>query len=101
VANDHREPSDAKTATRRDLYGLGSKGQTRWATVNEVAEMLSITPRTVYRMIESGTLPGVKFGEGRRQNVRIPLEALEDWMMQKETRAREITKTYGNKARLG
>jgi excisionase family DNA binding protein len=101
VANDHRESSDAKTTTRRDLYGLVSKGQQRWATVNEVALMLSITPRSVYRMVESGTLPGVKFGEGRRQNVRIPVDALDEWMKQQETQAREVTKTYGSEARLG
>ncbi len=52
-------------------------------------------------MIEGGTLPGVKFGKGRRQNIRIPVEALNDWMMQRENEAREITKTYGSKARLG
>ncbi len=101
MAKDHQGSTDAKTSTRRNLYAAGGTDRPRWATVRDVAEMLSITPRTVYRMIESGALPGVKFGEGRRQNIRIPVEALDDWMMQRENEAREITKTYGSKARLG
>lgn len=85
--------------TRPDLYAAARRR--RWATAREVAEMLSTTTRTVYRMIESGALPGVRFGEGRRRNLRIPVDALDEWMLEKENEAKEMTKTYGSKARLG
>jgi len=51
-------------------------------------------------MIESGELPGIKFGKGRRQNVRIPVAALDEWIVAKESEAKETTKSYGSKARL-
>jgi len=45
--------------------------------------MLSTTPRTVYRMIDSGELPGTKFG----RSIRIPVDRLERWLEQKEQEA--------------
>jgi excisionase family DNA binding protein len=35
-------------------------------TVNQVAAHLQINPRTVYRMIEAGTLRAAKIGDSRR-----------------------------------
>lgn len=37
-------------------------------TVEEVAEMMKVNPRTVYRMLEAGTLKGFKFGAAWRIN---------------------------------
>jgi excisionase family DNA binding protein len=71
-ARPHREPTLVYPATRQ-----------RWVTVRDVAEMLSTTPRTVYRMIENGELPGTKFG----RSVRVPLDRLERWIEQKEQEA--------------
>jgi predicted DNA-binding transcriptional regulator AlpA len=48
-------------------------------------------------MIEAGELPGVKLGRA----VRIPLEALEQWIADKEAEAEESRSAYGSKARLG
>ena len=93
--------SHGNVPAHRDLYAVAGSRRRRWVTVREVAEALSTTPRTVYRMIESGELPGVKFGEGRRQNIRIPVDALDNWIAAKESEAKEITKSYGSKARLG
>lgn len=59
--------------------------------------MLSITRREVYYMIEAGELPGVKLGRA----VRIPLDALEQWIADKEAEAGESRSAYGSKARLG
>lgn len=47
MAKDHQGSTDAKTSTRRNLYAAGGRDRPRWATVHDVAEMLSITPRTV------------------------------------------------------
>lgn len=35
-------------------------------TVEEVAEMMKVNPRTVYRMLDKGTLRGFKFGAAWR-----------------------------------
>ncbi len=40
---------------------------------DEVAQLLSLSRRTVYRMIKDGRLPGIRFGSG---SWRIPQEAL-------------------------
>lgn len=44
---------------------------------DEVAKMLAITRRTVYRMIHDGRLPGIKWGNGPW---RIPRKALEPFL---------------------
>lgn len=35
-------------------------------TASEVAELLQIHPRTVYKLVKDGSLPGRKFGGGWR-----------------------------------
>jgi excisionase family DNA binding protein len=35
-------------------------------TANQVAELLQIHPRTVYKLVKEGSLPGRKFGGGWR-----------------------------------
>jgi excisionase family DNA binding protein len=35
-------------------------------TANQVAELLQIHPRTVYKLVKQGSLPGRKFGGGWR-----------------------------------
>lgn len=40
-----------------------------WFTVAEVATRMRVSKMTVYRMVESGTLPGVKFGRSFRVKV--------------------------------
>lgn len=64
----------------------------RWVTVGKAAEMLSLSKRAVYYMIDGGELPGVRCGRA----VRIPLE---QWIADKEAEAREKARTYGSKAR--
>ena len=44
----------------------------RFLTVAEVAEMMRVSNMTVYRMVESGKLPAVRFG----RSYRIPESAL-------------------------
>jgi len=68
---------------------------TRWVTVGKAAEMLSLSQRAIYYMIDGGELPGVRCGRA----VRIPLDALEQWIADKEAEAREKARTYGSKAR--
>lgn len=36
--------------------------QIRWLSTKEAAERLGITPRTLYRFIDEGTLPAYRFG---------------------------------------
>ena len=35
-------------------------------TANQVAELLQIHPRTVYKLVKQGSIPGRKFGGGWR-----------------------------------
>jgi len=73
---DKRSPGgtvNGQSRTQHDLYSSNPATKQRWITVRAVAEMLSTTPRTVYRMIDNGELPGTKFG----RSVRIPLDRLE------------------------
>jgi excisionase family DNA binding protein len=35
-------------------------------TANQVAQLLQIHPRTVYKLVKQGSLPGTKFGGGWR-----------------------------------
>ena len=50
-----------------------SLSEVRFLTVAEVAEMMRVSNMTVYRMVESGKLPAVRFG----RSYRIPESALE------------------------
>ena len=67
----------------------------RWVRPAEAAEMLSLSTREVYYLCASGELLAVKSGRA----VRIPLDALEQWIADKEAEAREKVRHYGNKAR--
>ena len=44
--------------------------------VDEVAEILSVSRRTIYRMIRDGRLEGVKFGFNRVNPVRVTKQAI-------------------------
>lgn len=44
----------------------------KFFTVNEVAEMMRVSPMTVYRMVHSGEVPAIRFG----RSFRIPESAV-------------------------
>jgi excisionase family DNA binding protein len=52
---------------------MGDLSDVRFLTVAEVAELMRVSNMTVYRMVESGKLPAVRFG----RSYRIPESALE------------------------
>lgn len=51
----------------------GSFSDTRFMTVNEVAELLRVSRMTVYRMVHAGELPAVRFG----RSYRVPEAAVQ------------------------
>jgi excisionase family DNA binding protein len=51
---------------------MGDLSDVRFLTVAEVAEMMRVSNMTVYRMVESGKLPAVRFG----RSYRIPESAM-------------------------
>ena len=55
-------------------------------SVKEVAEILSVNPITVYRLIETGELPHVRVGS---RTIRVHREALDAYTQPKETREPE------------
>lgn len=52
--------------------------RTRMYRVSTVAELLDVSPSTVYRAIESGALDALRIGSA----VRVPGEALAGWLEQ-------------------
>ena len=53
-----------------------SKTSIRLLRIKEAAEMLAVSPVTVYRMCESGELPSVTLGRARR----VPESRLAEWI---------------------
>jgi excisionase family DNA binding protein len=51
-------------------------GEVRLLTVAEVAALLRLSKMTVYRMVNSGTLPALKVG----RSVRIPEYVVDDYL---------------------
>jgi excisionase family DNA binding protein len=51
-------------------------GEVRLLTVAEVAAMLRLSKMTVYRMVNSGTLPALKVG----RSVRIPEHVVDEYL---------------------
>ena len=50
----------------------GDLSDVRFLTVAEVADLMRVSAMTVYRMVQSGELPAVRFG----RSYRIPESAL-------------------------
>lgn len=45
-------------------------------SVRDTAQLLSVTPTTVYRLVSSGELPSMRIGT----SIRIPADALSRWI---------------------
>ena len=76
--------------------GAGDRPQTpnaglRTYTINEVASLLKVSPKTVRRLIESGKLGAVRVG----RVYRVPHKALEEFLAQSATKRREDEKPKG------
>ncbi|MCL2453948.1 MAG: helix-turn-helix domain-containing protein [Micrococcales bacterium] len=50
--------------------------QARFLTVNEVAGVMRVSKMTVYRLLHSGALPGLRVG----RSFRVPADALEAYL---------------------
>lgn len=51
-------------------------GRVRYLTVVEVAEIMRVSKMTVYRLLHSGELPGVRVG----RSFRVPQDALDHYL---------------------
>jgi excisionase family DNA binding protein len=47
-----------------------------YLTVSEISQMSRVSKMTIYRLIESGKLPSVRFGS----NYRVPKSAVENYI---------------------
>lgn len=56
-------------------------GRVRYLTVEEVAEVMRVSKMTVYRLLHSGDLPGVRVG----RSFRVPQDALEAYLRSSST----------------
>jgi excisionase family DNA binding protein len=61
TSNPPRNPT-SKAASRTPDICFRGRPVTRLHTIDEVAELLSVSPRTVRRLIESGALPVHRVG---------------------------------------
>ena len=50
--------------------------RTRYLTVLEVADVMRVSKMTVYRLLHSGELPGVRVG----RSFRVPQDALDHYL---------------------
>ena len=56
-------------------------------TVDQVAELLHLTPDTIYEKVEKKELPGAfRVGEGERSPIRFSKKVLLAWIDQEATR---------------
>ena len=51
-------------------------GRVRYLTVVEVAEVMRVSKMTVYRLLHSGEMPGVRVG----RSFRVPADALDAYL---------------------
>lgn len=49
-------------------------------TVNQVSEFLCLTRQTVTSLIKTGELKAIRFGSGKRKNIRIPVEEFDEFI---------------------
>ena len=54
----------------------GQPGRTRFLTVLEVADVMRVSKMTVYRLLHSGELPGVRVG----RSFRVAQDALDHYL---------------------
>jgi excisionase family DNA binding protein len=67
---------------------MGDSVERKVYKVEEVATILSVSPMTIYRMLESGDLPGIKLGS----TWRISKKVINDWLDGKQY-VQQITST--------
>ncbi|MCG7871064.1 MAG: helix-turn-helix domain-containing protein [Candidatus Thiodiazotropha lotti] len=58
-------------------------------TINDAANILAISTRTVRRMLDRGDLPTVRVG----RSIRIPTKALKDWVEQGTDQSEKLIQT--------
>ena len=56
-------------------------GRVRYLTVEEVADVMRVSKMTVYRLLHSGELPGVRDG----RSFRVPQDALDAYLRSSST----------------
>lgn len=49
-------------------------------TVAEVAQRLQVSLWTAYRKVESGEIPAVRLGTGKRSPIRVDERELDEWL---------------------
>ena len=62
------------------LETLALNAQQELVNVADASKMLAISTQSVYRLIKQGVLPHVRMGRGPRAPVRLPLNALREWI---------------------
>ncbi len=65
----------------RELTMSQESGRPRYLTVEEVADVMRVSKMTVYRLLHSGEMPGVRVG----RSFRVPQDALEAYLRSSAT----------------
>ena len=72
-----------------------NRGGGSWLTVSMIARRLAVSERFIYKLIETKELPAVRL----HRAVRVPEDAFERWLADKEAAAKDSDNDFGNKAR--
>ena len=62
IARTPNPPRSPTSNSRATETGLRGRPLTKLRTIDEAAELLNVSPRTVHRLIGSGELPAHRFG---------------------------------------
>lgn len=63
----------------------------RFYTVGQVSELLSIPRSSVYDLVRNGRITAVRYGEGRRRCIRVEATALDKFLERHRVPARAET----------
>ena len=55
-----------ETASPRNNLGMAANGMLEFYTVSQLAKLLQLTPMTIYRMVQRGSLPCHSIGRVKR-----------------------------------
>lgn len=64
------------------MVDLQKFAHAQYLTVAEVASAMRVSKMTVYRLVQSGDLPAVRFG----RSYRVPIAAVEEYLARSSTR---------------
>jgi len=67
-------------------------GDSKLLTVKQAAAWLAIPPSSIYELVRTGKITAVRYGTGKRQAVRIEVDAIRDFVDRNRVRSQSAEK---------